>query len=204
MSKEVIHYYSLLSPWSYLGWPPVARVAERRGGSVRNRLVRLPKVFQANGGVPGGKKSPAQQRYRLMELERWGAFRGVPLNPRPSHHPFDDDLASRLVVAAEIAGHDADALAYRFMQGLWRDDLDLADPEVLDRLVAEMGLDPAALAQTAKSPEVEQQLASNTDEAIEAGVFGVPTYRIDDQLYWGQDRVEFVERHLTGRLHEPG
>lgn len=196
MSATVHHYYSLLSPWVYLGWPELTRLAEQLEFPVRDVLVQLPQVFKANGGVPGGQKSAAKQRYRDMELRRWSAYFGVEAMSHPRHHPFDDALASRLVLAATDDPERAPQLAYTFMQGLWRDDRDLADADTLRELVESEGLDADSLFAAAEHSAVQTRLDANTEEAIEQGVFGVPTYRIGDELFWGQDRLDFVERRL--------
>lgn len=194
--NTVTHYYSLLSPWVYLGWPDLVRITTQHGARLQHAPVRLPEVFAANGGVPGSRKSAAKQRYRRMELERWAEFRGVTLHPEPSHHPFDDALASALVVAAEREGDHGHRLAYAMMRKLWKDDADLADAGTLRGIVADEGLDADTLFAAAEAPEVARRLDENTRAAVDHGVFGVPTYAVGGEIFWGQDRLDFVERKV--------
>ncbi|PWG65519.1 2-hydroxychromene-2-carboxylate isomerase [Sediminicurvatus halobius] len=190
------HYCSLLSPWVFLGWPELEQIARRHGAELRHVFVRLPEVFEANGGVPGGKKSAAKQRYRDMELRRWSHLRGTEVNPHPDHHPFRDERATRLVLAAEDRGEDFTGLAYRMMRALWQENRNLADEKTLATLVRQHGLDVDALFDTADGSRVGERLDAQTREAIDAGVFGVPTYRLGDELFWGQDRLDLLERAL--------
>lgn len=195
---KIDHYCSLLSPWVFLGWPELAQIARRHEAGLRHVFVRLPEVFEANGGVPGGKKSQAKQRYRDLELRRWARVRGTEVNPRPDHHPFRDEQATRLVLAAEDRGEDFAGLAYRFMRALWQENRNLADDDTLASLVRQHRLDVDALFDTAAGAAVGDRLAAQTREAIDAGVFGVPTYRLGDELFWGQDRLDLLERAVTG------
>ncbi|HKJ94434.1 MAG TPA: 2-hydroxychromene-2-carboxylate isomerase [Gammaproteobacteria bacterium] len=194
--NTVTHFYSLLSPWAYLSWRDAVRITTQHGARLNHKLVTLPEVFEANGGEPASRKSEAKQRYREMELQRWAEFRGVSLRVKPTNHPFDDGLASRLVIAAEQDGDNGHRLAYAMMRKLWHDDADLSDQDMLRRVVSSEGFDTTALFDAAEQPQVRDKLAENTTLAIERGVFGVPTYAVGDQIYWGQDRLDFVERHV--------
>ncbi|MGD8429574.1 MAG: 2-hydroxychromene-2-carboxylate isomerase [Ectothiorhodospiraceae bacterium] len=198
MQPVIDHFFSVLSPWAFLGWPEINRIAGQHGARLRNLPVDLPRVFQANGGIPGPKKSPAKQRYRDEELRRWGAFRGIDINPRPSHHPFDANLATRLIVAAEQDDEPASQLTYRLMQALWLEDRNLADAQALAELAREAGFDADALFAAADARETVDRVETNTQEAIDRGVFGVPTYFLGESMFWGQDRLDFVERGLMG------
>ena len=197
MAGEVHHFCSLLSPWVFMGWPRLEQVCRQAGVPVRHRFVDLPRVFQANGGVPGGKKSPEKQAYRLAELRRWSRRCGLDLVLQPAHHPFDAGLATRLVLAAEAREDDAPGLARRLMAALWLEDADLADPGTLRRLVEKAGLPPEPLFSAAEESEVHQRLEENTDDAIRLGVFGVPTYVYRGELFWGQDRLDFLAEALA-------
>ncbi len=198
MSGEVHHFCSLLSPWVLMGWEGLEQICDDAGVPVRHRFVDLPRVFKANGGQPGGKKSPEKQAYRLTELRRWSRHRGLDLILQPAHHPFDAGLATRLVLAAEAREDDAAALARTFMGALWLEDANLADADALAELMRRAGLPPEPLFSAADEPEVRQRLEENTRDAIRLGVFGVPTYVYRGELFWGQDRLYFLAQALAG------
>ena len=121
----------------------------------------------------------------------------MPLNVQPAHFPVDGDPAARLIIAADEAHGSGAALdlAGRVGAAIWAEQRNVADPAVLQALLREAGLD-AALLQRADEPEVAERYATFTREALEAGVFGAPSYVVEGELFWGQDRLDFVERRL--------
>jgi 2-hydroxychromene-2-carboxylate isomerase len=133
-----------------------------------------------------------------MELERWRKRLGVQLNLHPRFFPADDRLASRMVIAHQQQGGDIAALSGAVMAAVWQQERDIADPGTLREIAAGQGLDGAALLEAADTPEVQARYDENTRHAIESGVFGVPTVMIGDELFWGQDRLDFVDEALAG------
>lgn len=194
---KVIHYYlAPMSPWTYLGHHRLAAMAERHGAKVLVKPVDLGRIFPLSGGLPLGHRAPQRQAYRLVELERWREYVGIPLNIHPKFFPVGGDAASRAIHAAALVGGENAAMKVAFgcLKAVWVEDRNIADAETLAVIVREQGLDPTALA--ARDAEAAARYAACTDEAIEAKVFGAPTYSFNGVLYWGQDRLEFLDRAL--------
>ena len=191
MQKIADYYMSPASPWTYLGHARFGEIARRSGVTVRVKPVDYGVIFPQSGGLPVSKRAPQRQAYRLVELRRWGAHLGIPINVQPKHFPVDATPAACLILGAPEAARFA--LAGALLAGLWRDEENIADPATLGRIGAQHGVANAAAAIRTGEPAFR----ALTEEALGRGVFGAPTYVVDDELFWGQDRLEFVERALA-------
>lgn len=196
MAKIIDYYLSLISPYAYLGSGEFERIATAHGAEVRVKPVNYGEIFPKTGGLPLAKRAPERQAYRLVELERWRTYRGIPLNLHPAHFPTDETLAAGAVIAAERAGGDPLRLAHAILRAVWAEERDIADPKVLAELLEASGHDKGLL-EAASSPEVVEARAKLTEEALSRGVFGAPTYVYGDELFWGQDRLDFLDRALA-------
>jgi 2-hydroxychromene-2-carboxylate isomerase len=196
MGKRVEVYYTHASPWTYLGWARFRDIAARAGAEPVYRPVSFGEIFPVSGGLPLAKRAPQRRAYRLMELRRWSAHLGVPINLEPRFFPVDDAPAARLAIAHREAGGDPAPLSGALLAAVWTQERDIADPDTLRAVADEQGLDGAALLAAAEAVEVAAAYAADTRAAIERGVFGAPTFVIDGELFWGQDRLDFVERAL--------
>jgi 2-hydroxychromene-2-carboxylate isomerase len=197
MSKAVTVYYALQSPWTYLGWARLCDLVARSGASAHYRPVRSGPLFQASGTLPLAERPRQRQAYRLMELRRWRDHLDVPLNLHPKHFPVDEAPAARMVIAHRRQGGDIAALSGAMMRAVWAEERDLADRATLLAIAREQGVDGPALLEAAADPAVQSEYEANTRAAIEQGVFGMPTFVIGDELFWGQDRLDFVARALA-------
>ena len=198
MAKTVDYYFSLSSPWTYLGSLEFARLCEDTSTTVNFRPSHLKTVFAATEGLPVPERAPERQAYRLVELERWGAYRQMDINLHPAHWPFDDTLAVGAMLAAEKAGADLHALTHSIMRAAWAEDRDMTNPEHLATVLSGLGLDSKALlAVAADQSATRKVIDANTETAIAAGVFGAPSYLYENELFWGQDRLEFLGRALA-------
>ncbi len=197
MSKVVDYYHSLVSPWTYLGGPRLGRIVEQAGARVNVKPIDLSKVFPVSGGLPLAKRAPQRQAYRLVELARWRDHLGMPLNLEPRFFPARDGLAARTVIAARQAGADAGVLSNAILRAVWVEERNIADAGDLLAICGENGCDAAALAAAAETEAVADEFAANTAEAIELGVFGSPSYVYRGELFWGQDRLDFLARALA-------
>jgi len=191
-------YYSVRSVYAYFGSPRLIALARRFGRRIRHRPIDLSRVVPAAGSLPFGERSATLRAYQFgRELERWSEWLGMPVILEPVHHYGDRDLPSGVVLAAQQAGADVDALSDAILAALWRDDRDIASPAVLADLARGVGIDPDPLLVRARLPEVQAEFDACTEEAIRLGVLGSPTYGVDGELFYGQDRLMFVERQLT-------
>jgi len=192
----VDYFFSLQSPYTYMGHERFVALAARYQATVNYKPTQMAKVFAVSGGVPVKERAPQRQAYRFQELRRWSEHLGLPLNLEPRHFPVQEGEAARAVIAAIRGGESPARLIGACLRAVWAEERDLADPATLRALIGEAGHDADALLAAAADPAVQAAYDANTAEAIERQVFGAPTYAIGTELYWGQDRLEFVERHL--------
>jgi 2-hydroxychromene-2-carboxylate isomerase len=198
MSRTVDYYFAPQSPWTYLGHERFAAITRATGAAVRVLPVDLGgKVFPISGGLPLGKRAPQRQAYRLMELKRYSEYLQAPLTVQPKYFPVSGDDAARLIIAVDL--HDGVDAAMRItgaiLAAVWAQERNIADAKVLAELLVEQGQNPQRLEQS-YSQTVQDRYEAYTQQAIDAGVFGAPSYVIDGEIFWGQDRLDFVERKL--------
>ena len=200
MPRPIDYYFSLVSPWAYIGHAPFVAIARRHGLEINYKPVFLGRVFAETGGLPLAQRHPVRQRYRLVELQRWREKRGVPLNVRPKHWPFDVTLVDRFVIAIQATHKDPDPFLRLAFAGVWAEDRNLADPLVIAELAEQAGLDSTSLMGMAQSSTTEVLYALNLENAIDGDVFGSPAYVLSGEVFWGQDRLDLLEDALkSGR-----
>jgi 2-hydroxychromene-2-carboxylate isomerase len=197
MAKTVDYFFSPVSPWTYLGGARLDAMVRRHGAVLRYKPCDYGKVFPVSGGLPVGQRPKQRQAYRLTELERWRDFLGIKLTIQPRHFPVASDFAARTVVAARQAGADPGRLANALLRAVWAEERDVSDRATVAAICGECGPDGAALTAAADGAAARAELDANTAEAIERQVFGAPTYIYRDKLYWGQDRLDFLDRALA-------
>jgi 2-hydroxychromene-2-carboxylate isomerase len=197
MPRIIDYYLTILSPWTYLGHDLLHAIAARRGATIRYKPMPILEVFEATGSLPLGKRPPARQRYRWMELQRWRDRRGLPLTLKPKHFPLDATRANRAVIAAIASGRDPAKLIGSMLKGVWVDELDLADGATVSRLLTDAGFDAGAILAAADSPDVSAIYDRNGKDAVSADVFGAPGYVLDGEVFWGQDRLELLDEALA-------
>ncbi len=199
MSLVIETYFAPQSPWTYLGHQRLQDIAAAAGARIELLPADFGRIFPVSGGLPLPKRAPQRQAYRLVELRRFSQYLGIPLNPEPKHFPVPADDAARLIIA--VQQHDGTAAALAFtgalMRALWVQDRHIADPATLAALLAESGLSAQRL-DDAKAPAAQQAYDQNTERAMALGVFGAPTYVVGAELFWGQDRLDFLQRRLAG------
>jgi 2-hydroxychromene-2-carboxylate isomerase len=195
--KTIRYYMAPQSPWTWLGHDRLIAIARRHGAEIDLRPADLNRVFPVSGGLPLPKRAPQRQAYRLVELARWSKFLGVPLNLHPKFFPVPGDDAARLIIAArEAAGNDAGLkLAGALLRAVWVEERDIADAGALREIASECGLDAGAL--DAARDTAAAIYDRNTQDAIEAKVFGAPWYEYRGEPFWGQDRLDFLDRALA-------
>jgi 2-hydroxychromene-2-carboxylate isomerase len=199
MGRTVDYYFAPQSPWAYLGHQRLADIVQRTGATVHVMPIDLGgKVFPSSGGLPLGQRAPQRQAYRLVELQRFSQWLNAPLNLRPKYFPVGGDDAARLIIAADLAhgAQAAMAMAGAILAACWAQERNMADDKVLVELLQEQGL-PASLLEQSHSQAVQVRYETYTQAAIDAGVFGAPSYVVDGEIFWGQDRLDFVERALA-------
>jgi 2-hydroxychromene-2-carboxylate isomerase len=199
MAKHVDYYLSLNSPWAYLASKRFEAIARKHGADVTIWPVDFGSVFSVSGGLPLPKRAPQRQAYRMMELKRWRQHLGIKLTLEPKFFPANELPAARCVVALREQGRMADAikLAHAVLNALWTADRDTGDPATLKAIITECGLDGDAVMKAGETSEMAAKRDAYTKHAIDQGVFGAPFFVIDGERFWGQDRLDFVDRKLA-------
>jgi len=198
LSKTIDYFFAVGSPFAYLGHDRFVAIASKHAADVNVKPIDIGKVFAVSGGLLLKQRSPQRQAYRLRELARWSAFLNRPLNPRPRHFPVAGDLPARWTIAAAEQGAGvALTLAGALMRALWAEDRDIADAATLAEIASEQKLDARAIGARAIRDDIGARFDQNTSEAIDRQVFGAPTFIYRDELFWGQDRLDFLDRALA-------
>lgn len=198
MAKAVDYYLVQASPYAYLGHQRFLDIVRKRGATMNMKVVDAGKIFPVSGGLPLAKRAPQRQAYRLMELKRWRDYLGVSFILQPKYFPVASDLAARAINAA-VATDPAAApdFALGVMRSIWAEERNIAEPEVIGAAARAAGLSADKILAAAQSPETAATYDRLTQEAIDRGVFGFPTFVYRDELFWGQDRLDFLDRALA-------
>jgi 2-hydroxychromene-2-carboxylate isomerase len=197
MTRTIDYYFATISPYAYLGHDRLVAIAQKHGATVAVKPINLGEVFPVSGGLPLSTRAPQRRAYRLVELARWSRYLGKPMRIQPQFFPVNGDLAAHWILAAAESGPaQALALAGAVGRAIWEQDRNIADAATMEAIASECGL-PAVLAVRAQAPEIAEKYAALTQEAIARGVFGAPTYIVEDELFWGQDRLDFLDRKMA-------
>ncbi|GGC82727.1 2-hydroxychromene-2-carboxylate isomerase [Undibacterium terreum] len=196
MSKVCEYYFAPQSPWSYLGHQRFVDLAKKYEVKIDAKPFDLGKIFGVSGGLPLAKRAPQRQAYRLVEMQRWSEFLGLPMNLQPTFFPVAADPAAKLIIAAQLAnGTDAAmSLTQAIMSAVWADQRNIADPDTLVALALDCELDGKALLKSSETASVQAEYDRFTNDASAANVFGAPWFVYQGESYWGQDRLDFLER----------
>lgn len=199
---EISCFYSLSSPWAYFAGPKIQDIVRRH----HTRLTLKPYDFQdvapRTGGVPLRTRPEPRRSYHALELDRWRKYLGMPLNLEPKYYPADGKPAGWnkppgwMVIAAQEAGLDAARLSHALLRALWAEERDTSTPDVRRAVAEENGMDGTVLLAAETSVTVQALYRTYSDEAIAQGVFGAPTYVLNGERFWGQDRLDFLDRAL--------
>ncbi|KZL19751.1 MULTISPECIES: 2-hydroxychromene-2-carboxylate isomerase [unclassified Pseudovibrio] len=200
MTAQIDYFYTHLSPWAYLGHQEFLRIAENYDVTVTFRPVNLAVLFPLTGGLPLGKRHPARQKYRFIELQRWAEKRGVSMNYKPAYFPTDIALADSIAIRLQEQGGPVGTYSQKVFEAVWQKDLNAADENVLTAILNELGLDADNLIAAGKSDEMLEAYTVNSRMAETANAVGSPTYLLNSEPFWGQDRLDLLEDALkSGR-----
>ena len=196
--NNIEYFYSAHSAFAYLGSARLMSIAKDCGRHIVHRPIDLTQVIAGAGSTPTRSRSAAFRSYFFgREIERFSEHRQAPVVAgMPRHHFNDTTTANCMIIAGVLQDIDVNALAHALLQAHWRDDADLADIATLEQLGRSAGYDASALLASASEEQVRRAYRANTEEAIKRSVFGSPTYFVDDDMFYGQDRLEMVERAL--------
>lgn len=190
MSKRLEFFFDFRSPYSYLAFSQLGEL----GAEVAFRPMDVVKVMAQVNNVPTTITCAAKGRYAGADLKRWAKRYGVPMNPTPATRANDGGLCARAVLAAEP--DTAEAVTAAIFKAFWAEPRPLVTASDLQGLLEAEGLDAAAIGARIDHPEVIAALESNTNEAATRGVFGAPTIFVGDEMFFGNDRLDFVRQSL--------
>jgi 2-hydroxychromene-2-carboxylate isomerase len=196
MTRKITVYLSLISPWAYIGHREMLGLVAKHRLEVVYRPVALSQVFPESGGLPLAKRHPARQKYRVVELQRWREKRGLNFHLHPQFWPFDPSLGDRIICAMVSAGVDPEKFIAAAFAGTFERQRNLAEKADLATILREAGYEPHWL-ERGESGEAEVAYQRNLGLALEAGVFGSPSYLLDGEVFWGQDRLSLLDDALT-------
>lgn len=197
MTVAIDYFYSHISPWAFLGHDVFVAMAKRHGAKVNFRPVHLGQVFPETGGLPLAKRHPARQAYRFLELQRWREKRDLPLTLQPAHFPTDPTLADCAAIALIARGGNVADYSHRAFRACWVLDRDLADEHVVAGILDDIGENSSELLSEAKSEATKATYAADAAAAIAAGVYGSPSYVLNSEVFFGQDRLDLLDDALT-------
>ena len=201
MNATIDYYFATQSPWTYFGHERFAAIAEAAGAKVNVRPVDYGQIFPISGGLPLPKRAPQRQAYRLVELARFRDALNLPMHVQPKFFPVAGDDSARLITAVDL-NDGADAamrISGAVFRAVWEQQLDIANPETLALLLAQCGLAANRL-ELSRGKPVQDKFQANTHAAIAANVFGAPSYVVNGEIFWGQDRLEFLQKRLLQAL----
>src|SRR5437867_1382342 len=196
MSKLCEYYFAPQSPWAYLGHGRLVAMAKVHGVQVEPKPCDLGKIFPASGGLPLAQRAPQRQAHRLLELARWSEYLQLPLNLHPQFFPVSGDAAARLIVATRLA-HGAEmalTISGAIMRAVWAEQKNISDADTLAGIAFDCELVGKLLLKASETASAQAEYERYTDDALAANVFGSPWYVVDGEGFWGQDRLDFVER----------
>ncbi len=191
------YYFSLSSPWTYLGNERFQALANKKTLKINYKPVDVSIIFPQTGGLPLAQRAPERQSYRLQELKRWSEYLELPINLSPKFFPAKEWPAAGLVIEKQLRGYNPGPLVNAFLQAVWVKEQDISKPETIIKIAIENGLEDMDLSDKILENKLKSIWVQNSHDGIADGVFGVPTYKMDQELFWGQDRLEFLERSLS-------
>jgi carboxymethylenebutenolidase len=182
-----------------MGAARIEAMALAQGASLRVYPVDFGTIFANSGGLPLPRRSSQRQAYRLQELARWRDHLGIPITIQPKYFPSSEAQTATAVIAVRetIGDQPAIKLAHAVLKALWQQEHNPADPTELAALIRSVDLDPDTIISVGSDQKWEAMRKADTQAALDRGVFGAPSYVIGSEIFWGQDRLEFVERRLA-------
>ena len=196
---QIDYFFAAISPFVYLGGQRLEAIAAKHGATIRYLPIDAPALFPRTGGQVLADRHASRKAYRLQELKRWSARLGMPLDIRPAFFPVNPAPASyAIIAAAKVGGGDLGGLVHAFPRAVWAEGRNISDDDVVKDILARHGFDPAIADKDMLM--AAETYASNLEEAVSRGVFGVPSYVVGEQIFWGQDRLEDLDLHLAGKI----
>ena len=195
--KKILYFYSVASPWSYLGIKRLKEISKKYSAQIIEKPIDLVgKVFVATGGTPVPQRHISRQNYRLLELKRWGEFLNIKINQKPKFFPPKDPHLPALFCLASIDMGISMDFSIKVLEHLWVKENDISNIDTLKLIADDLEISFEELSKLATSDKIKKIYEANTQEAINMNIFGVPSYVYNNEIFWGQDRLELLEYSL--------
>jgi 2-hydroxychromene-2-carboxylate isomerase len=197
MTKRVEFWFDVGSPYSYLAYKALPKIAAARGATIDWRPMLLGGVFKATGNQ-SPVTVPAKGRWTAVDLQRWAKRLDAPFKRNP-HFPINTLVLMRGLAGLLLRKSQAEFERHlaAIFSAMWENPRNLGDEAELRLTLGDAGLDADAFLAIANDPQVKEKLKADTEEAVARGVFGAPSFFVGDELFWGQDRLDFVDEALA-------
>ena len=196
---QIDYFFAAISPYVYLAGQRLEMIAARHGATIRYIPIDAPALFPRTGGQVLAERHASRKAYRLQELKRWSARLGMPLDIQPAFFPVNPAPASyAIIAAAKVGGGDLGGLVHAFPRAVWAEGRNVSEDGVVKDILARHGFDPGIADKYMLM--AAETYAGNLEEAVSRGVFGVPSYLVGAQIFWGQDRLDDLDMHLAGKI----
>lgn len=197
MSNSIDYYFTSISPFAYLGHKKLMDIAVTHGKTVNFKPFNIFGVWEVSGAAPPAERPPVRQRYRKIEIQRAAVMRDVCMNPSPEFFPTNPAPADLCISALAHSGADAAKFSQEVGRAVWERNQQVADEAVLVSILNECEHDGEAIFALSKSDQIAAIRESNTQEAIAADAIGAPAYVYNGEVFWGQDRLEYLEQMIA-------
>lgn len=203
-TRTIDYYFSFISLYSYIGSRAFQDLVARQQLRVVYKPMALLEVFSETGGLPVKDRTIPRRAYRILEMKRWRALRGIPLVLHPKHYPADPSRGHRMLLAALRDGQDVGGFLHNALSAVWAEERNVEDADTLLQLADAGGLDGKKLLAASDDPVLHAEADALTREAVERKVFGSPFFFWQGEAFWGQDRLDMLEAAITsGRAPLP-
>ena len=195
MTKIIDYFFSVGSPWSYIGFDAFVDLAAKNDVEIKPYLTT---VVEENGGIFSRNRPEVRRGYWMRDLKRWARVREKALLLENRPELSDPAPASLIIIAAYLDGKDWIGLTRALQQAFWGEARDIGQPHVRAAIADAAGFDGPGLLKRQADQDVRAKWAADREHALKSGVFGFPTFLYDSEIYWGQDNLPFLERHVAG------
>ena len=196
MTNTIDYYFATPSPWAYLATPRIIEIEKKYDIKINWKPCNLVEIFAKNGTAAVKDRPKPVQLNRLTELKRWSQYLNVPLTVQPKFFPVDPTLSQKVIIVAQNSDIDPKDITFAFMKAVWAEEKDIANEETIKEISQNCNLDSTTILEIANSSEINNKYIENTEKALENNVWGSPTFIYNNELFWGQDRIEFLERAI--------
>jgi len=196
MTNIIDYYFATPSPWAYFATPRIKKIQEKYNLKINWKPCNLAKIFSINGTLNVKDRPLPVQINRLNELKRWSDFLNMPNSIKPKYFPVDPTISHKIIIIAQNKNMDPFDITFTFMKSVWADEKDITDDETIKNICKQNNISSDSILDEANSSEINNQYLKNTEEALKNNVWGSPTFIYNNELFWGQDRIEFLERAI--------